>query len=72
MSITDFIAFDDPMMLATVDALRRDLALEGFLYRYQGDDGLPGQDATFLACTLWLAAAFGCDRVNTSVRPPVT
>ncbi|TGU71453.1 DUF547 domain-containing protein [Geomonas terrae] len=54
MSINDFIAYDDPMMLATVDALRRDLALDGFLYRYQGDDGLPGRDATFLACTLWL------------------
>lgn len=54
MSINGFIEYDDPKMLATVDALRRDLALEGFLYRYQGDDGLPGRDATFLACTLWL------------------
>ncbi|WP_224982972.1 glycoside hydrolase family 15 protein [Geomonas agri] len=54
MSISDFIPYDDPRMLATVEALRMDLAEDGFLYRYRADDGLPGRDGTFLACTLWL------------------
>ncbi|QWV94704.1 DUF547 domain-containing protein [Geomonas oryzisoli] len=54
MSISDFIPFDHPRMLATVEALRMDLAEDGFLYRYRADDGLPGRDGTFLACTLWL------------------
>ncbi|QXM09145.1 DUF547 domain-containing protein [Geomonas subterranea] len=54
MSISDFIPFDDPRMIATVEALRMDLGEEGFLYRYRADDGLPGRDGTFLACTLWL------------------
>ena len=54
MSMSGFISFDDPRMLATVEALRMDLSDEGFIYRYLADDGLPGRDGTFLACTLWL------------------
>jgi GH15 family glucan-1,4-alpha-glucosidase len=54
MSMNDFIPFDDPRMLATVEALRTDLSQEGFIYRYLADDGLPGREGTFLACTLWL------------------
>ena len=29
----------------------------GLVYRYLGQDGLPGQEGTFLACTFWLAQA---------------
>ena len=29
----------------------------GLLYRYRGDDGLEGQEGTFLLCTFWLAEA---------------
>ena len=54
MSMSGFIGFDDPRMLATVEALRIDLSDEGFIYRYLADDGLPGREGTFLPCTLWL------------------
>lgn len=51
----------DPRMLATVSALQAQLAETegqdaGDLYRrYRFDDGLPGRDAAFLACSFWMA-----------------
>ncbi|MBT1070338.1 glycoside hydrolase family 15 protein [Pelotalea chapellei] len=54
MSMSGFISFNDPRMLATVEAVRVDLAEKGFIYRYLADDGLPGSEGTFMACTLWL------------------
>ncbi|GAC1610617.1 MAG: glycoside hydrolase family 15 protein [Mycobacteriales bacterium] len=49
---------DDPRLTATIDAVRRDLSDErGLLYRYRGDDGLDGEEGTFLLCTFWLAEA---------------
>jgi GH15 family glucan-1,4-alpha-glucosidase len=54
MSMCGFISYDHPRMLATVEALRMDLGHRGFIYRYFADDGLPGREGTFLACTLWL------------------
>jgi GH15 family glucan-1,4-alpha-glucosidase len=56
MSIVGFLPYDHPRMLATVEAIRRDLSDEGFVYRYRADDGLPGREGTFLPCTLWLTA----------------
>lgn len=54
MSMNGFIPYEDPRMLATVEAIRLDLSYNGFIYRYHTDDGLPGGEGTFLACTLWL------------------
>lgn len=52
------IAFTDPRMIATVEAVRRDLdAGDGLLYRYRHDvspDGLEGQEGAFLLCSFWL------------------
>ncbi|WP_026841765.1 glycoside hydrolase family 15 protein [Citrifermentans bremense] len=56
MSMNGFIPYEDPRMLATVEAIRLDLSYNGFTYRYHADDGLPGQEGAFLACTLWLIA----------------
>ncbi|GAW68019.1 glycoside hydrolase [Geoanaerobacter pelophilus] len=56
MSMNGFIPYEDPRMLATVEAIRLDLSYDGFIYRYHADDGLPGREGTFLACTLWLIA----------------
>ena len=50
----DFLAFDDPRMASTVDALRAELEEDGLLRRYSTDDGLPGREGAFLACTFWL------------------
>ena len=54
-----FVDANDPRMKATVEAIRTDLAVgpHGFLMRYRPaeyDDGLPGEEATFLMCSFWL------------------
>ncbi|MCA1724547.1 MAG: glycoside hydrolase family 15 protein, partial [Thermomicrobia bacterium] len=54
----DFVAWDDPRMIRTADAIRETLDDHGMLLRYkvkESDDGLHGQEGTFLACTFWLA-----------------
>ncbi|HWG31696.1 MAG TPA: glycoside hydrolase family 15 protein [Steroidobacteraceae bacterium] len=51
----DFVAYDDPMMLRTTDAIRRELARhDGLIARYSSHDGLRGAEGAFLACTFWL------------------
>jgi GH15 family glucan-1,4-alpha-glucosidase len=44
----------DPMR-RTIEAIEETLVEDGFLRRYRVDDGLPGQESSFLMCTLWLA-----------------
>ena len=52
------VDFTDPRMIATVEAVRRDLdAGDGLLYRYRHDvssDGLAGPEGAFLLCSFWL------------------
>ena len=49
---------DDPRLAATIDAVAAGLADErGLLLRYRSDDGLEGQEGSFLLCTFWLAEA---------------
>jgi GH15 family glucan-1,4-alpha-glucosidase len=52
---TGFVAWDDPRMVRTVDALRRELEVDGLLLRYRAPDGLAGAEGAFVACTFWLA-----------------
>jgi GH15 family glucan-1,4-alpha-glucosidase len=47
-----------PRLLGTVDAVRRELAEGPFVRRYLAEDGLPGEDGAFLACSFWLAEAY--------------
>jgi GH15 family glucan-1,4-alpha-glucosidase len=50
-----FIPYDDPRMVGTTDAVRRELDIGGgLLLRYKGEDSLEGQEGTFLACSFWL------------------
>jgi GH15 family glucan-1,4-alpha-glucosidase len=46
-----------PRIVATIDAIRRDLAQGPLVYRYTGDDGLRGSEGVFLACSFWLVEA---------------
>jgi GH15 family glucan-1,4-alpha-glucosidase len=61
MPIVGFLPADDPRMRATIDAIEERLTDEhGLVYRYrveETDDGLAGEEGTFLLCTFWLAEA---------------
>ncbi|MBV1937247.1 glycoside hydrolase family 15 protein [Streptomyces sp. BV286] len=61
-----FLPADDPRVVGTVDAVRAELARDGFVHRYDSDrggsdlkdvDGLPGGEGSFLVCSFWLADA---------------
>ncbi|GAB2737925.1 glycoside hydrolase family 15 protein [Streptomyces bullii] len=56
-----FLPPDDPRVLGTIDAVRKELEHGGLLHRYSLDDtavdGLPGSEGTFLVCSFWLADA---------------
>ncbi len=47
----------DPRLLATVEAVRRELSHGPFVYRYSGEDGLAGKEGAFLTCSFWLVEA---------------
>ena len=65
MPLVGFLPASDPRVRGTVEAMQRELMLDGFVTRYPTDpevDGLPPGEAAFLACTFWLAdclALFG-------------
>jgi GH15 family glucan-1,4-alpha-glucosidase len=52
--ILGFLPFSDPKVISTLEATQRELSHDGFLYRYIGEDGLSGEEGTFLLCTFWL------------------
>jgi GH15 family glucan-1,4-alpha-glucosidase len=58
--IVGFLPGTDERVTGTIDALRHELSHDGFISRYSTtatDDGLPGSEAQFLACSLWLVTA---------------
>jgi GH15 family glucan-1,4-alpha-glucosidase len=58
--LVGFLPPDDPRVIGTVEAVERDLMVDGFVMRYRGDediDGLPPGEGAFLPCTYWLADA---------------
>jgi GH15 family glucan-1,4-alpha-glucosidase len=46
-----------PRARGTIDTIRRELGRGPFLYRYSGEDGLPGEEGAFLTCSFWLVDA---------------
>jgi GH15 family glucan-1,4-alpha-glucosidase len=53
-----FLPPDDPRVLSTTTVIERELCRDGLVLRYdtdKSDDGLPGGEGAFLACSLWLA-----------------
>jgi GH15 family glucan-1,4-alpha-glucosidase len=55
-----FLPGNDPRVVGTVDAIREELTQDGFVLRYHpeaSDDGLPGTEGVFLACSFWLVDA---------------
>jgi GH15 family glucan-1,4-alpha-glucosidase len=63
MAQVGFLPATDERVRGTVDAIRRELSVDGFVYRYQPEtapavDGLPPGEGAFLPCTFWLADNF--------------
>jgi GH15 family glucan-1,4-alpha-glucosidase len=58
MPLVGFLPATDPRVVSTVDAIRRELTVDGLVLRYRpeesGVDGLPAGEGVFLACTFWL------------------
>jgi GH15 family glucan-1,4-alpha-glucosidase len=58
--IVGFLPGDDDRVTGTIDAVCAELGHDGFISRYstaQTDDGLPGTEGQFLACSFWLVSA---------------
>lgn len=58
--LTGFLPPDDPRVIGTVEAIRRELVEDGLVLRYRlesAPDGLAGTEGTFLVCSFWLADA---------------
>jgi GH15 family glucan-1,4-alpha-glucosidase len=53
-----FLPPDDPRVRGTIDAIERNLVVDGLVLRYSTAsevDGLPPSEGTFLPCSFWLA-----------------
>ena len=60
MPLYRFLPGDDPRIVATVKAIADELTEEGLVLRYkvdETDDGLSGEEGTFLICSFWLVSA---------------
>jgi GH15 family glucan-1,4-alpha-glucosidase len=60
MPMMGFLPVQDPRVVGTIEAIQRDLMVDGFVLRYRnssGVDGLAGDEGAFLPCSLWLVAA---------------
>jgi GH15 family glucan-1,4-alpha-glucosidase len=58
--LVGFLPGDDERVTGTIDAISRELGRDGFVSRYstaETDDGLPGDEGQFLACSFWLVNA---------------
>ncbi|MCW5662098.1 MAG: glycoside hydrolase family 15 protein [Burkholderiaceae bacterium] len=50
-----FVAYDDPRMVRTAQAIAQDLDDGGLVLRYRMPDGMRGAEGSFVPCTFWLA-----------------
>jgi|Tabmets5t2r1_1033131.scaffolds.fasta_scaffold06572_3 GH15 family glucan-1,4-alpha-glucosidase len=58
--LVGFLSGTDERVTGTIDAVWRELGRDGFVSRYstaETDDGLPGDEGQFLACSFWLVSA---------------
>jgi alpha,alpha-trehalase len=78
-----FLPPKDERVINTVKAIREELTVDGLVLRYrvdETDDGLQGEEATFLMCSFWLVSALSeigepqkardmCERLLLSAGP---
>jgi len=58
--LVGFLPWTDPRIRGTVEAIERDLTVDGLVQRYRTDridDGLPAGEGAFLACSFWMVSA---------------
>jgi GH15 family glucan-1,4-alpha-glucosidase len=56
--LVGFLPPDDPRVVATIEAIERELVVDGLVLRYRTEnsvDGLPPGEGFFLPCSFWLA-----------------
>ncbi|HEX3858195.1 MAG TPA: glycoside hydrolase family 15 protein [Pseudolabrys sp.] len=56
-----FLPASDPRIRGTIEAIERELTVDGLVLRYdtvRSHDGLPPGEGLFLACSFWLADAY--------------
>jgi GH15 family glucan-1,4-alpha-glucosidase len=61
MPAVGFLKPDDPRVVNTINAIEKELVVDGLVLRYDtelSDDGLPPGEGFFLACSFWLADAY--------------
>jgi GH15 family glucan-1,4-alpha-glucosidase len=51
--LMDMIDAKDPRLVSTMAALEAELGHGDLFHRYRFDDGLPGREAAFIACSFW-------------------
>jgi GH15 family glucan-1,4-alpha-glucosidase len=59
MAMVGFLPPEDPRIHGTVEAIERHLTQDGLVMRYDtstAEDGLPGGEGKFLACSFWLVS----------------
>jgi GH15 family glucan-1,4-alpha-glucosidase len=69
--IVGFLSGTDERVTGTIDAIREELGHDGFVSRYSTaatNDGLPGTEGQFLACSFWLVTALALNGRNDDAR----
>jgi GH15 family glucan-1,4-alpha-glucosidase len=60
MPLVGFLPGSDPRVIATVEAIERELMPDGLVLRYDTskvEDGLPPGEGVFLACSFWMVSS---------------
>ncbi|HET7307130.1 MAG TPA: glycoside hydrolase family 15 protein [Gammaproteobacteria bacterium] len=55
LPIVGFLPADDPRIVGTIDAIRKELTQDGFVWRYSDWLGRRTSEGAFLICSFWLA-----------------
>jgi len=68
--LVGFLPFDDPRVQGTIAAVRDRLTTtDGLVYRYEGEDGISGEEGAFVLCSFWLV---DCLALSGNVREAET
>jgi GH15 family glucan-1,4-alpha-glucosidase len=68
LPVTGFVEWDDERMVRTADAVREELSDKGLIRRYRANDGQPGREGAFLACSFWLVECLARQRRPAEAR----